>query len=275
MNTQSAEKASNTPEEILYKKGFGTLMNEELKEKMAAGRPEFFTECTMEVERGENQPKDQLNFRVHWRRDDDPQKDKVYLNSFDIMIKSPDFTGIRQQNIAAGSMITALEAYRMLKYGDQVAVNKDLYNKEGQPYNTWISIDVAAPKDEYGNYPLKTFHENYYSKHPFDLREVLKNLPVEIKGLQSAEGLERTARMLEKAHLVHTSIKQDGQWTSGHLAVNPAKAEVCIYDKQMQLISVQQAKPDQSPSQNAAEDVKKKPGQKLNDRYPHKQGRGI
>lgn len=252
MNTEQLEQQPKTPEEILYKKGFGTLMNEELAEKKNSDLPDFYTDCTMYEDSEKANQKDQLNFRGHWRRDNQ-DKEKVYLNSFDIMVKSPDFEGVRVTNISSNTLITAQEAYRMLKYQEKVAVNKNLYNKEGQPYNTWISISKEGE--------LKTYHENYYRKQPFNVRDILKSLSDVVQGLNLPDKLEQVARMLEKAHIVYAKVKQEGTWAAGSLRINPSKGHVDIYDKNNQLMSSEALKSAQQMDPAAADDLKKKPEQ--------------
>lgn len=257
MDTQNLEDLK----ESLYRKGFGSELNAELEELMKSGRPEFMLEHLTKVD------KDELGYRIHFRRDE--ERDKVFLNTIDMAIfKSPDIQEMREHSFSAHQLITAMEAYRMLKFGDLVAVNKTLFNKEGQQYNTWLSLDVKGQKDEYNNYPVNSYHENYFTKKlgkPFDLTEALKHLPVAVKELESATFTAIIEKSLKKAKLVTVTIMHNGQEAKGMLAVNPSAGEVNVYDSQMKLIEAKQQKQETAPEvKNATpaatqEDVKKKP----------------
>lgn len=256
MNAENLDKLIET----LYRKGFGEGLNEELKAKMLSGSPEFILEHMTTI------GKDEVGYRLHFRRDDDPEKDKVYFNNYDAAIfKNADAPGeVREHNFPADKMITAMEAYRMLKHGDLVAVNKNLFNKEGNQYNTWISIDIEGEKDERGNYPVNTYHENYYKKQPFVIGEALKNLPVPVKELGNPQTVANIEKALQKANLVEVIIKLNGAETNAFLSVNPAKGRIDLYDQNLQLIEGQQQETKQdvgkTNSQAQSQDeVKKKP----------------
>lgn len=246
----------NTEElkEGLYRKGFGESLNAKLEESIKSGKPEFELEHAVKI----NQ--DEVNYKLYFRRDE--ERDKVYFNKYDVAITSPDIPGqLREHTFPTEKLITAMEAYRMLKHGELVAVNKNLYNKESQQYNTWISLDVAGKKDEYNNYPVNTYHENYYQKQPFDIKTALKDLPVPVKNLENPEKQERIEKSLKKANLVPVTIMLNDQETSGTLAVNPKIGRVDLYDQDMKLIEKQQQKAElkaESPGQSQ-DDLKKKP----------------
>src|ERR1700748_1645139 len=196
----------NTEElkEGLYRKGFGESMNAQLEEAIKSGKPEFTLEHPVKVD------EDDVNYKLYFRRDN--ERDKGYFNKYDVAIISPDGQ-VREHTFPTEKLITAMEAYRMLKHGELVAVNKNLYNKEGQQYNTWISLDINGKKDEYNNYPVNTYHENYYKKQPFELKDELKNQPVPVKELENPQNLEKIEKSLKKANLVPVHIQVNGEQT--------------------------------------------------------------
>jgi len=264
MNTENLEEPKGNLEELkeqLYRKGFGTALNAALEEQYKSGKPEFMLEHFAKV--GE----DEMGYRLHFRRDADPEKDKVYLNTIDAaLLKNSNAPGeVREQSFPADWLITAAEAHRMLKHGDLVAVNKTLFNKNHEQYNTWISIDVKGQKDEYGNYPVNSYHENYYKKQPFIIKDELQKLPVPVKEVEVAKYLDTIEKSLKKANLVNVTVMHYGVESSGVLAVNPKIGRIDVYDKNMQLIEKQQAQQQAEPAlKNEApaqsrDDVKKKP----------------
>jgi hypothetical protein len=240
--------------ESLYRKGFGESLNTQLEEQIKSGKPEFQLEHAAKI----NQ--DDVNYNLHFRRDE--ERDKVYFNKYDVAITSPDTPGrVTEHTFPTEKLITAMEAYRMLKHGELVAVNKNLHNKEGQPYNTWMSLDVNGKKDDYNNYPVNTYHENYYQKQPFELKDSLKKLPVPVKELENPQTLERIEKSLKKANLVPVTIMVNGEQTSGTLGVNPKIGRVDLFDQDMRLVERQQQKAElkaETPGQSQ-DDLKKKP----------------
>jgi hypothetical protein len=240
--------------ESLYRKGFGESLNAPLEEQIKSGKPEFQLEHAVKI--GE----DEINYKLHFRRDE--ERDKVYFNKYDVAIISPDAPGkVTEHTFPTEKLITAMEAYRLLKHGELVAVNKNLYNKEGQQYNTWISLDVNGKKDDYNNYPVNTYHENYYQKQPFELKDSLKKLPVPVKELENPQTLERIEKSLKKATLVAVTMMVNGEQSSGMLAVNPKIGRVDLYDQDMRLVEKQQQKAElkaETPGQSQ-DDLKKKP----------------
>lgn len=264
MNVENIEKLK----EALYRKGFGTDHNAELEQKIREGRTEFFIEHFMK------QDVDEMAFRIHFKKDKDEQKDWTYLNSFDgSLFKNVDAPNqVREHNFPADKLITANEAYRMLKHGQLVSVNKDLINKAGEKYNTWIAIDINGAKDEYKNYPLLTYHQNYYAKHPFVVTDELKKLSVQIDGFGSAAYLDRLEKSLKKAHLIEVK----GAFGEGFLAVNPAKGSVELFNKALVLIETT-ALENRKQNKNApdtADDLKKNSREQVSWGQGNNKGRG-
>lgn len=202
------------------------------------------------IQAGNNQPviehfaildnKDEMRYKLHFRKAEDLAK--VYFNKIEAgLLKNIDSPGDnREHTFSMDKHITATEAYHMLKHGDKVAVNKNLFNKEGQKYNTWILIDVSGPKDEYNNYPVQTYHQNYFIKKPFDIISALKALPFPIKELQQQDDFVKMEKALRKAKLPEVMMVVDGQEQRAYLSVNPKERRIDIYDADMQLLQVKQ-----------------------------------
>ena len=242
--------------ELLFYRGIGEKFNNRLEEQIKSGKPEFFLEDVVGIHN------DETGYRLHFKRDKDPAKDKVYWNSFDVgLFKIDGEPGqVREHNFRVDSQVTAMEAYRMLRHGLLVAVNKNLFNKEGNQYNTWLSVDIKGEKDQYGNYPVKSYHENYYKKQPFVVKEALTQLPVPVKELESAQGPERIEKMLKKAQLVPVTIMLNGEEVTGSLAVNPKAGQVDVYDSSMQLVTgKEQVKKEATEQKNDGKTVEQHP----------------
>lgn len=273
MNVENFEQLK----EALYRKGFGESLYGQLEQQMNSGKPDFMLEHQVKIS------EDNVGFRLHFRRDE--TKDKVYFNSYDAAIFNlTDTRGqLLEQNFQTDKLITANEAYRMLKYGDLVAVNKTLFNKDNQQYNTWLSLDAKAEKNEYGNFPLNSYHENYYKKQPFVLGDALNNLPVPVKELESQRSRETIEKALKKANPVNITFVRNGAEESGYLGVNAKIGRVDVYDANFKLVeregqreTIKEANAQDNPVQQQ-EDLKKKSSQnqKVNWENKRQPGKGV
>lgn len=242
-----------------YRKGFDTHLNEEYRRQLASGAPEFTIGHKVTTK-----DSDEVAYELKYRRDD--SKDEVYLNTIKASLSPADAPGqVREHTFTDDSMITAGEMIRMLKYGDKVAVNKNLFNKEGEPYNAWLSLDIKGTKDDYGNYPVNSYHQNYFKKEPFIVSEKLKDLIVPVKETGSADEVSKIEKALKKADLYPVTIYHNDQETKGFLSVNPKERLIDVLDANMALIErqvVRKALPEEQKNDQPAQkqdDLKKKP----------------
>lgn len=258
-------------EETLKYRGFGTALNKELEQHMVAGEPDFQIVHTTKI------GNDDISYQLHFRKDN--EVDKYYFNKFDALLKPEDKPGQQFLNTFYDREgITAKEAYNMLKYGNQTAVYKSMYNREGEKYNAWLSIDTAGQKDQYNNYPLSRYTDGYYKKEPFVVSDALQRLPVPVKEIEEGKYLDSMARSLQRGNAVNVTILHNGQEQPGILLVNARAGKINVYDGQLQQIenkvqSVQEQQKEQS-SVAPQDDVKKKSGQQVNwtKRPEHKAG---
>lgn len=266
MNTDNKQQL----EETLKYRGFGTALNKELEQHMAAGEAEFQIVHSTKI------ADDDISYQLHFRKHN--EEDKYYFNKFDALLKPADRPG--QQYLHTfydREGITAKEAYNMLKYGPDTAVYKSMYNKEGEKYNAWLSIDTAGAKDRYNNYPLSRYTDGYYQKYPFVVSEALNKLPVPVKEIEEGKYLDSMVRSLQRGNAVNVTILHNGQEQPGILLVNAKAGKINVYDGQLQQIEktvqpVEQQK--EQPAVKPQDDVKKKPGQQVNwtKRQEHKAG---
>lgn len=257
-------------------KGFDKYLNDEYRRQIEGGAPEFIIGHSVTTKDA-----DEMAYEVKYRRDD--EKGEIYLNTIKATFSPADQPGqVREHTFTDDSMITAGEMVRMLKYGEAVAVNKNLFNKEDHPYNTWLSIDINGTKDKYGNYPVNSYHENYFKNQPFIITEALKDLVVPVKEIGSADEVSKIEKALKKADLYPVAIYHNDQESTGFLSVNPRDRCIEVLDATMTVIErkqVQKALPaeqqNQAPVQEE-DDVKKKsqPDQKVN-WTKNSQGKGV
>ncbi|MEZ2442733.1 hypothetical protein AB6805_13510 [Chitinophaga sp. RCC_12] len=252
--------------EVMYRKGFGTDHSGELEEKLNSGEPVFT------IEHDEKVKEDLAAYDINFSRGG--EQNKAYLNSFDIAYyENGDTTKEpRIQNFPAKFLVTAAEAFRMVKHGTNVAVHKTLYNKNHEKYNTWMSVDTGAPKDEYGNYPLKTFHQNYYGSDPFDVKDAMKQLQTPVKELEFPMQRENAEKALKKGNILEVTILHNGAEQKGYLTVDPQHAGLKLWDRHpdhreaVVIEAIARPKQQQSNKQdphNQAPDQKKKFDQRV------------
>lgn len=271
--------------EQLYRKGFGYDHTPELTDKLNSGIKEFTIEHYATMKNG-----DEMGYRIEFGRGG--PEEKAYLNGFTAgLLKNVDSPGIvREHHFPSRFMVTAAEAYRMLKHGLQVAVNKNLYNKEGQQYNTWMSIDVRGAKDEYGNYPEKSFHQNYYGGTPFEPKDALQKFKTPIMEVQYPMQLKKVDERLRKAQIVPVIYRENNEEKKGFVTVDVENAGANLHNEKMEVIeavslprkaikqsqsetpaSAQTPAPSAAPQQPAVpeqaprqpDELKKKPGEQI------------
>lgn len=230
--------------ESIYRKGFEQDLYPELEKEIAAGNPEIILGKTQKVD------EDEVSFKLHIRND--IENEQIYFNKIEVLLKQANGEE-REHKFSTDKKITAMEAYRMMKFGDKVSVNKDLY-KDGQSYNTWLSLAVDKEKDENGNYQYNSYHQNYYAQYPFNLREELGKLPVPVKQLENPGNLEWIEKSLKKANLIPVAIMLNGVETSGFLGVNPEKGKVVLYDTDLNLVVQVDQKQDNSIAGHQVQD---------------------
>ena len=125
--------------------GFGEGLENELKEKMQKQTPEF--QLTHNTKFGN----DDVKASLHFKKSD--QTDMYFFNRYQVSL-TPEQSKDRMEQtfyINKEGSITLKEAYNLM---NGRAVNKDLTNKEGQVYNTWMQMDFKQMENN-GNYKLK------------------------------------------------------------------------------------------------------------------------
>lgn len=152
------------------------------------------------------------------------QQTKRYNASF----KPEGDSAERSQNfyIKKNAGITAKEAYNLL---NGRAVNKDLTNSEGQPYNAWLQIDFNQ-KDNHGNHKFKTIHQAY----GYDLDKELNKHP--IKELAEPTTKERLMQSLERGNLHQVTFMKGDREDKMFIEANPQFKTLNVYDDRLKKV---------------------------------------
>ena len=223
--------------------GFGDKLNNDLESKIKEQPTEFKLLLTGEFAR--NETKDKVSYQLDFKKSD--QTDMYFLNRYQANLKNEDPTQEKTQTfyITKNSGITAKEAYNLLSGR---AVNKDLNNKEGQPYNAWLQLDFQE-KDKNDNYKVKQYHTGY----GYDLEMVIAKYP--IKQQLEAEQKTKLMKSLEKGNITQVTFAREGGEDKMYVAANPQYKTLDLYDSKMQK-QFQGIEKKEKPDQDKSEEKK-------------------
>ncbi len=231
--------------------GFGEGLENELRDKMQKQTPDF--QIAYKAKFGN----DELNAVLHFKKSD--ETDMYFFNRYQVSLKPEQSSETMEQTfyINKGNNVTLKEAFNLM---NGRAVNKDLTNKEGDVYNTWLQMDFKQT-DNNGNYKMKHFHQNY----GYDLDSVLAKHP--ITELLNEKDKTRLVESLQKGNRQSVTIVQGNSEKKQFIEANPQFKTINFYDGNMQRIShkqVQNEKQGQgeqnSVKQNAKNENQKQGG---------------
>lgn len=202
--------------------GFGDKLNADLEGKIKEQPLEF--KLNLVGEFNKDNIKDRVNYALDFKKSD--QTDMYFLNRYLATLKNEDPKQDKSQTfyITKNSGVTAKEAYNLLSGR---AVNKDLNNKEGQPYNAWLQLDFQE-KDKNDNYKVKQYHQGY----GYDLEMVASKYP--IKELLNPEDKTKMMKSLEKGNLTQVTFAREGGEDKMFIAANPQYKTLDLYNAKME-----------------------------------------
>jgi hypothetical protein len=226
-------------------RGFDHHFDKEIETRIKAGETAFVLKTPMQVSG------DQMNYSLHCRVDESNRKG--YANDLEATLTNAITGEIKQFMFPGFSRITAKEAFNLLKYGKDTAVYKKLFNKEGQQYESYVTMDKS------GN--LKQIHQNYYKDKIFRLEEALDNLAVPVKEVETDKA--RVLSSLKRGNVHAVTIFHEGQQQPGFLTVNAITGVIDVRDKDMKVVkgqmqNLKEEKTEQAQTLEHNEEVKKK-----------------
>lgn len=240
--------------------GFGDKMNADLESKIKEQPTEF--KLNLVGEFNKDNIKDRVNYTLDFKKSD--QTDMYFLNRYQAALKNDDPTQEKTQTfyITKNSGITAKEAYNLLSGR---AVNKDLNNKEGQPYNAWLQLDFQE-KDKNDNYKVKQYHQGY----GYDLEMVMSKYP--IKEQLNADEKSKLIKSLEKGNLVQVTFAREGGEDKMFVAANPQYKSLDLYDAKMQK-QYQGIEKKEKPTEDKSQEKKETQKQDVDEEGEAKKGK--
>jgi hypothetical protein len=206
--------------------GFGETLENELKEKLQKEEPSFTLNHT--VKYGEDTAIATLNFKKS------DQSDMYFFNSYKVELQKENLKEALEQTfyINKGSNITMKEAYNLM---EGRSVNKDLTNKEGELYNSWLQMDFKQ-NDAAGNFKLNQYHQNY----GYDLEATLAKHS--IKELEKPKYKEDLMDSLKKGNLQSATFLKDGNEVKQYIEASPQFKTINLYDINLQRIDNRHSK---------------------------------
>jgi hypothetical protein len=225
-------KNLNDLKDTLKYQGFGEQLNNDLEKAVTKGEKTFTLEATHIHDLPISKPddpltRDKVTYELSFKQG---KNEQYYFNSYQAKLESPLFKD-RQQTfyLDMGRTYTAKEAYNLLSGR---SVYKSLQNKEGQRYNAFVQLDFKGEQKANGNYPLKSYHENY----GFRLSETIAELPIKFSSLEERD---RLIKSLEKGNLQKVQLT-DGQTLFAKTV--PASRSLKFYDDKLQPTQVNSLK---------------------------------
>ena len=218
MNTKNFEFLK----EGLKYMGFGDKLNADLEKKINEQPIEF--QLSLQGEFKKDGISEKVDYKLDFKKSD--QTDMYFFNRYKATLKNDDPALEKTQTfyVTKNSGITAKEAYNLL--GGR-SVNKDLTNKEGQPFNAWLQLDFNE-KDKNDNYKVKQFHSGY----GYELEATVNKYP--IKELTSDEEKIKLLKSLEKGNLQPVTFLKEGKEEKMFISANPQYKTLDLYDTKMQ-----------------------------------------
>ncbi|WP_268223485.1 hypothetical protein [Sinomicrobium oceani] len=220
--------------------GFGEALDHELKEKIGQ-QPQTFS-LNYQTQYG----KDKVDVALHFSQSKQEDIDMYFFNSYKVNLKKEGEPDMQQQfYINKGSNITLKEAYNLMCGR---AVNKNLTNREGELYNTWLQMDFKQTNDK-GNYQLKYFNENYGYK----LEDALGKYP--LRELEREDYRDNLVESLKKGNPASATLVREGMEDQKvYVVANPKFKSITLYDSNMQRLGrKRQEKQDTSKKQGQKE----------------------
>ncbi len=201
--------------------GFGDKLVPELEAKINEQPAEFKLRMQGEYKKGDVVEK--VDYKLDFRKSD--QTDMYFFNRYQATLKNEDATKEKSQTfyVTKNTGITAKEAFNLLSGR---SVNKDLTNKEGQPFNAWLKLDFTE-KDKNENFKVKQFSSGY----GYELDKVLDKFP--IKELADAEQKEKMMKSLEKGNTTSVTFQKEGKEEKMFIEANPQFKTLTVYDASM------------------------------------------
>ncbi|OJX54828.1 MAG: hypothetical protein BGO88_02845 [Flavobacterium sp. 38-13] len=225
-------------QEQVKKTGFGDQLTEKIANAISGGPADF--KLDFQTKFGN----DEVNAELSFSRS--KSTDMYFFNSYKAEVqKEGNEEKVSQTFFINGfenrqNNIYLKEAYNLLCGR---CVNKDLINREGEMYNSWLQLDFTQT-NEHGNFKTKYYSEKY----GYDLEDALGKHA--IKELSNVEHKANLLKSLKKGNLQSATFQKDGQEIKKFIEASPQFKSINVYDANMKREGQRQAKQEKEGQEN-------------------------
>ncbi|WP_313157565.1 hypothetical protein [Sphingobacterium multivorum] len=231
----------------IFYAGFGAIGRDQLTEALAKGTEEF--QISHDTKINGDSVRGVLNFK---RSDQD--LDKVFFNSFDLLVKKEGKEETLQQKFPVyfGNKYTLKEGYNLL---DGRSVNKTFTKinpddkNDRQTSEAWVYLDFKNV-DDYGNYQVDR-------RYQFELEKQLEQYP--IKGLEYPQNKKQLMDSLKKGDRVQVIMVTSRGEEKIKIEAAPRFGSMNLFDEQNKPIRLSLKKEEQEPGQEQSHTQGKSP----------------
>lgn len=194
--------------------GFGEQLSEQLLTSLQKRLPAFSLQYKTRF------GKDDLTASLNFQRSADRQM--YFFSSYLASLKNQDQPQRVNQlfYLRPTGTITLKEAFNLLQGR---AVEKQLVNRQGEPYRAWVQLDFKNT-DQEGNFKIKQFHQNY----GYDLSAQLSTLSL----IELADDLSK-ARLIDslrRGNRQQVTVIDQGQQHKLYIEASPQFKAIIAYD---------------------------------------------
>ena len=221
----------------IFYAGFGAIGRDQLTEALAKGTEEFQISHDTKIN------SDSVRGVLHFKRSDQ-DLDKVFFNSFDLLVKKEGKEETLQQKFPVyfGNKYTLKEGYNLLN-GRSVnktftKINPDDKN-DRQTSEAWVYLDFKTV-DDYGNYQVDR-------RYQFELEKQLEQYP--IKGLEYPQNKKQLMDSLKKGDRVQVIMVTSRGEEKIKIEAAPRFGSMNLFDEQNKPIRLSLKKEEQEPGQ--------------------------
>lgn len=240
MNEQNEIKQEtvNAMADSIFYAGFGAIGRDQITEALSKGTEEF------QITHDTKMNGDSVRGILHFKRSDQ-DIDKVFFNSFDLLVKKEGKEETLQQKFPVyfGNKYTLKEGYNLL---DGRSVNKTFIKinpddkNDRQTSEAWVYLDFKN-SDEYGNFQMDR-------RYQYDLGKQLEQYP--IKGLEYSQNKKQLMDSLKKGDRVQVIMETSRGGEKVKIEAAPRFGALNLFDEHNKPIRFSMKTPEQKQDQS-------------------------
>lgn len=171
-------------------------------------------------------PGNKIDYAINFNKS---ENGGVFLNSYDATLNNSKGETVSQNfKIGKDNSFTAKEALNLLE-GRSVKI--EFTNpKTDQKETSFVQLNLAEKKNEYGNYNFQSFHQNY----GVDTEKIVEKSNIIF---DKPEYKDNTIKNLEKGNIVNVKFEMKENVIEGKAVLNPQYKNLSLYDNEMNRVN--------------------------------------